>query len=156
MHSSLFRATVALMATASALTPPLYSLQNGPTSATSRAQTDRPRTIVDQSISGDVHRNGAGHSTLTVPEGSRKLKSSNKDCDILTFAFVQKHQVAGASVDFKLVSRFVWCQMNTVFSYLTLSLLKHFSTRNYPLFDQIVKSFHSTANRISRASRSDP
>lgn len=71
MHSSLFRATVALMATASALTPPLHSLQNGATSATSRAQTDRPRTIVDQSISGDVHRNGAGHFTLTVPEGWR-------------------------------------------------------------------------------------
>jgi hypothetical protein len=26
---------------------------------------------VDQSISGDVDRNGAGHFTLTVPEGSR-------------------------------------------------------------------------------------
>jgi hypothetical protein len=67
MHNSLFRTTVALMATAPALTPPLYSLQNGPASATSRAQTARPKTIVAQSISGDVYRNGAGHFTLDGP-----------------------------------------------------------------------------------------
>lgn len=60
MHSSLFRATVARMATASDLTPPLHSLQNGPASATSRAQTDRPNTIADQLISGDVYRKWRG------------------------------------------------------------------------------------------------
>jgi hypothetical protein len=69
MHYSLFRTTVALMAPA--LTPPLYSLQIGPASATSRAQTERPKTIVAQSISGDVYRNGADTLPLTVPEGWR-------------------------------------------------------------------------------------
>jgi hypothetical protein len=74
MHSSLFRATVALMAAASALTPPLPSLQNGPASATSRAQTERPKTIADQSISGDVYR--MARDTLRALKGGEPMTIS--------------------------------------------------------------------------------
>jgi hypothetical protein len=57
MHNPLSRVTAALMAISSCLTAPLYSAhKNGPASAISQAETDRPKTIVDQSIFGGVYR----------------------------------------------------------------------------------------------------
>jgi hypothetical protein len=71
MQKFLLRAIIALMVSASCLTPPVHSQQNAPVSVTAQAQTDKPKTIEDQSISNGVYRNGAGHFTLSVPEGWR-------------------------------------------------------------------------------------
>ncbi len=60
---------VALMGILSAFVLPARSLQNSSASATSQANTDKPKIIVDQSISGGVYRSGAGHFTLMVPDG---------------------------------------------------------------------------------------
>jgi hypothetical protein len=72
MQNPSLRVTVALMAISFCLTPPLHSrLKNVQASATSQAETSATKTIVDQRISGGIYRSGAGHFTLSVPEGWR-------------------------------------------------------------------------------------
>jgi hypothetical protein len=69
VHSPLLRAA-ALIAITACFTAPLHSQQNSaPASANSQTETYKPKTLVDQSISGGLYKNGAGHFTLTVPEG---------------------------------------------------------------------------------------
>src|SRR5580704_17278608 len=56
-----------------ALTLPVHSQQTAkpPANSPAPAQTHEPKTIVGQSITGDVYRSGGGHFTLTVPDGWR-------------------------------------------------------------------------------------
>jgi hypothetical protein len=70
MRALLIRVT-AWTLISSALTLPVRSLPNGSAPVTSQAGTGQPKMIVDQSISGGVYRSGAGHFTLTVPDGWR-------------------------------------------------------------------------------------
>jgi hypothetical protein len=206
MHSPLLRVTAELMTISFCLTAPLHARhKNSPTSAISQAETDRPKTIVDQSISGDVYSNGAGRFTLTVPEGWRtnddivepklgigglsspdyeaqlviqqmpteddspttlakkfdakessvvrgyrklsesKLNVAGRNCEVLTFAWVKERKVAGASIDFKLVSRLVLMPNEyTIFAFEFVTREALFD-EELPIFDQILKSFHSTA-----------
>jgi hypothetical protein len=162
------------------------------------------KTIVDQSISGGVYSNGAGHFTLTVPEGWRtnddivepkygigglsspdneaqlviqqmptedspaafakkfdarngnvlrgyrkldesKLNVAGRNCEVVTFAFVQERQIAGAPIEFKLVSRFVL--MPNEYSILAFKLVTREALfgQELPTFENILKSFRSTA-----------
>jgi hypothetical protein len=61
----------ALMAISFALAFPVHSQQSAQPSAPPQAESDKPKMIVDRSISAGVYRSGAGHFTLTVPEGWR-------------------------------------------------------------------------------------
>jgi hypothetical protein len=164
------------------------------------------KAIVDQSLSGGVYSNGAGHFTLTVPEGWRtnddivepkygvgalsspdneanlviqqmptedspaafakkfdaksssgvrgyrkldesKLKVAGRNCDVLTFAFVQEREVAGAPIELKMVSRLVL--MPNEYSLFAFKLVTREALfeKEIPTFDQILKSFHSTAEQ---------
>jgi hypothetical protein len=162
------------------------------------------KTIVDQSISGGVYKNGAGHFTLTVPEGWRTnddivepkfgigalsspdneaqlmiqqiptedspatlakkldaqsstvlrgyrkldestLNAAGRNCEVLTYAFVQERQVAGEPFELKLVSRIVLMpNEHSIFAFSLVTREALFDKR-LPTFEQIVKSFHSTA-----------
>jgi hypothetical protein len=162
------------------------------------------KTIVDQSISGGVYKNGAGHFTLIVPEGWRtnddivepklgigalsspdneaelmiqqlptedtpaafakkidakgsslfsgyrkldesKLNIAGRNCEVLTFAWVQERQVAGAPIKSKLVSRFVLMPNEyTIFAFQLVTREALFDKQT-PAFQEILKSFHSTA-----------
>jgi hypothetical protein len=162
------------------------------------------KTIVDQSISGGVYKNGAGHFTLAVPEGWRTnddivepkfgiggltspdneanleiqqtptestpaafakkfdakgsslvrgyrkldestLKIAGRNCEVLTFAFVQERQVAGESIELKLVSRFVLMPNESSIFVFKLVTREALFDKQLPIFEQILKSFHSTA-----------
>jgi hypothetical protein len=205
MQSPLFRVAAALIAISSCFTAPLHSRQNsGPPPANSQAETYKPKTLVDQSISAGLYKNGAGHFTLTVPEDWRtndgiveprygigglsspdneaelviqqfptddrpatlvkkfdagdntvirgyrkldesKLKVAGRNCEVLTYAFVQGRQVAGESIELKLVSRIVLMpNEHSIFAF-RLVTREALSDKQLPIFEQIVKSFHSTA-----------
>lgn len=162
------------------------------------------KTIVDQSISAGVYKNGAGHFTLAVPEGWRtnddivdpkfgigglsspdneaelvilqmpaddspstfakkfdaesntvvrgyrkldesKLKIAGRNCAVLTFAFVQERQVAGAPIELKLVSRIVLMPNESSIFAFQLVTREALFEKQLPIFEQILKSFHSTA-----------
>jgi len=60
-----------LMAISLALAIPVHSQQSAQPSAPPQAETEKPKMVVGQSISGGVYRSGAGHFTLTVPAGWR-------------------------------------------------------------------------------------
>jgi hypothetical protein len=169
-----------------------------------QAGVNAQKTIVDQSISGGVYKNSAGHFTLTVPEGWRtnddivepklgiggltspdneanleiqqmptedipaafakkidakgssvfpgyrkldesKLDVAGRNCEVLTFAWVQERQVAGAPVKSNLVSRFVLIpNEHSIFAFQLVAREPLFD-KEMPAFEQIVKSFHSTA-----------
>jgi hypothetical protein len=196
----------ALMAISFALAFPVPSQQNAQPPAPPQAETDKPKVIVDQSISGGVYRSGAGHFTLTVPEGWRtnddiveptlgigglsspdnegqleiqqmpteespanlakkldtynnkhfrdyhklsetELEVAGRHCVILTFGWVQERQVAGTPFDMKLVSRFVLMPNEHsifIFDFVTRPAL---FDKELPVFEQILKSFHSTAKK---------
>jgi hypothetical protein len=205
MQSPLLRVAAALTAISSCFTAPPHSPQNsGPPSANSQAETYKPKTLVDQSISAGLYKNGAGHFTLTVPESWRtndgivepkfgigglsspdndaqlviqqlptddspatlakkfdardktvirgyrkldesKLKVAGRNCAVLTFAFVQERQVAGESIELKLVSRTVL--MPNESSIFAFKLVTHEALldKEAPIFENILKSFRSTA-----------
>jgi hypothetical protein len=205
MQSFLLRVTVALTLIVPCLTLPLYPQQNAPASAIPPTQTREPKTLVDQSLSGGVYRNGAGHFTLKIPEGwrtnddivepkfgigglsspdneiqlelqqipttdspaifarktdakgdklfrgYRKLSDEERDlagrhCAILTFEWSQVRQVAGAPFEMKILSR-LFLLANDGFSVFALSFVtpEALFDKEAPGFEQIVKSFHSTA-----------
>jgi hypothetical protein len=204
MHSPL-RVAAALIAISSCFTAPLHSRQNsGPPPANSQPETYKPRTLVDQSISAGLYKNGAGHFTLTVPEGwstndgivdpkfgigalsspdneaqlviqqfptddspatlakkldaksntavrgyrkldESKLKVAGRNCETLTYAFVQERQVAGESIELKLVLRIVLMPNESSFFTFQFVTREALSDKQLPIFEQIVKSFHSTA-----------
>jgi hypothetical protein len=204
MHSPLLR-VAALIAILSCFTAPLHSRQNSaPPPANSQAETYKPKTLVDQSISAGVYKNGAGHFTLTVPEGWRtnddivepkfgigalsspdneaqlviqqmptddspstfakkfdarnntavrgyrkldesKLKVAGRNCEVLTYAFVQERQVAGESIELKLVSRIVLMPNESSIFAFKLVAREALFDKQLPIFEQIIKSFHSTA-----------
>jgi hypothetical protein len=196
---------VAALMAAFALALPVRSQQTAQPPANSPATTDKPKVIVDQSLSGGVYRSGAGHFTLKIPEGwrtnddivepkfgigglsspdneiqleiqqmpttdspaifarkidakgdklfrgYRKLSEDERDlagrhCVILTFEFTQERQVAGAPFEMKLVSRF-FLMANDGFSVFALNFVtpEAFFDKEASGFEQIVKSFHSTA-----------
>jgi hypothetical protein len=204
MHSPL-RVAAALIAISSCFTAPLHSRQNsGPPPANSQAETYKPRTLVDQSISAGLYKNGAGHFTLTVPEGwstndaivepkfgigalsspdnqaelviqqmpiedspaalakkidatgssvfrgyrkldESKIRVAGRNCEVMTFAFVKERQNSDASIELKLVSRIVMMPNEHsifVFKLVTHEALLH---KEAPIFENILKSFHSTA-----------
>jgi hypothetical protein len=205
MRSPLSRVIVALMAISFCSTADLHpQLKNVPASATSQAETSPTKTIVDQRISGGVYRSGAGHFTLSVPEGWRtnddivepkfgvgglsspdneadleiqqmpaedspanfakkfnakgdslfhgyrkldesKLEVAGRNCEVLTFAFVQERQVAGESVELKLVSRVVLMPNGYSLFAFKLVTREALLDKELPTFENILKSFHSTA-----------
>jgi hypothetical protein len=205
MQSFLLRVTVALTLIVPCLTLPLYPQQNAPPSAIPPTQTQEPKTLVDQSLSGGVYRSGAGHFTLKIPEGwrtnddivepkfgigglsssdneiqleiqqiptqdspaifvrktdaagdkvfpsYRKLSEEKRDlagrhCEILTFEYARERQVAGVPVEMKLVSR-LFLMANDGFSIFAIYFVtpEALFENEAPVFEQIVKSFHSTA-----------
>jgi hypothetical protein len=205
MQSFLLRVTVALTLIVPCLTLPLYPQQNAPASAIPPTQTREPKTLVDQSLSGGVYRNGAGHFTLKIPEswrtnddiveakfgigglsspdneiqleiqqiptqdspaifvkkidaegdklfpGYHKLREEKRDLagrhsEILTFEYVRERQVAGAPFEMKLVSR-LFLMANDGFSIFAIYFVtpEALFENEAPGFEQIVKSFHSTA-----------
>jgi hypothetical protein len=205
MQRLLLRSTVALLVIPSCFIPSLHSQQTAQPPANSPATTDKPKVIVDQSLSGGVYRSGAGHFTLKVPEdwrtnddivepkfgigglsspdneiqleiqqmpttdspaifarkidakgdklfrGYRKLSEEERDlagrhCQILTVEWAQVRQVAGAPFEMKLVSRF-FLMANDGFSVFALNFVtpEVLFDKEAPGFEQIVKSFHSTA-----------
>jgi hypothetical protein len=194
-----------LIAASFALALPVHSQQNAQAPANSPTTTDKPKVIVDQSLSGGVYRSGAGHFTLKVPEawrtnddivepkfgigglsspdneiqleiqqmpttdspaifarkidakgdklflGYRKLSEEERDlagrhCQILTFEWAQVRQGAGAPFEMKLVSRF-FLMANDGFSVFALNFVtpEVLFDNEAAVFEQIVKSFHSTA-----------
>jgi hypothetical protein len=204
MHSPL-RVAAALIAISSCFTAPPHSPQNsGPPSANSQTETYKPKTLVDQSISAGLYKNGAGHFTLAVPEswrtndgivepkfgigalsspdneaelviqqmptddspaalakkfdamgssvfrGYRKLDESKirvagRNCEVMTFAFVKERQTSDASIELKLVSRLVL--MPNEHSIFVFKLVTHEALldKEAPIFENILKSFRSTA-----------
>jgi len=81
----------------------------------------------------------------------RKLSEEKRDlagrhCEILTFEYAIERQVAGVPVEMKLVSRF-FLMANDGFSVFALNFVtpEAFFDKEAPGFEQIVKSFHSTA-----------
>ena len=64
----------------------------------------------------------------------------------MTFAFAQKHQVTGASVDFKLVSRLVMMPNEHSIFIFNFDTYEALFDQELSTFEQIVKSFHSSAN----------
>jgi hypothetical protein len=195
----------ALMAASFAIALPVHSQQNAQPPANSPATNDKPKVIVDQSLSGDVYRSGSGHFTLTVPDGwrtnddivepkfgvgglsspdneiqleiqqiptqdspaifvkkidakgdklfpgYRKLSEEKRDlagrhCEVLTFEYARERQVAGAPFEMKLVSRY-FLTANDGFSLFAIYFVtpEALFENEAPVFEQIVKSFHSTA-----------
>jgi hypothetical protein len=195
----------ALMTASFALALPVHSQQTAQPPANSPATTDNPKVIVDQSLSGGVYRNGAGHFTLAVPEGWRtnedivepkfgigglssrdneiqleiqqiptqdspaifvkkidaggnklfpgyrklseeKLDLAGRHCEVLTFEYAEERQVAGAPFEMKLVSR-LFLMANGGFSVFALNFVtpQVLFDKEAPGFEQIVKSFRSTA-----------
>jgi hypothetical protein len=74
-----------------------------------------------------------------------KLKVAGRNCEVLTFAFVQEREVAGAPIEVKLVSRFVLMpNENSIFTFNFVTREALFD-KDLPIFEQILQSFHSTA-----------
>jgi hypothetical protein len=83
--------------------------------------------------------------------GYRKLSEEERDlagrhCAILTFAWAQVRQVAGVQVETRLASR-SFLMANDGFSVFALNFVtpEVLFDKEGPVFEQIVKSFHSTA-----------
>lgn len=75
-----------------------------------------------------------------------KLNVAGRSCEVLTFASVQQQEIAGESRILNVVSRFV-LMPNGGYSIFVFRLLtpEAVAEKELPTFDQIIKSFHSTA-----------
>jgi hypothetical protein len=194
----------ALMTASFALALPVHSQQNTQPPANSPATTDKPKVIVDQSLSGGVYRSGGGHFTLTVPDGwktdddivepqfgvgglsspgdvahleiqqfptqdtpatlARKifdkgdsvfhgyhklsesqLEVAGRRCEVVTFAWSKQGQVGDASIEVKLVERMVLMPDDFSIFVFKFAAPEALFDKQLPAFDEILKTFHSTA-----------
>jgi hypothetical protein len=74
-----------------------------------------------------------------------KLSVAGRNCAVLTYAFVQERQVAGESIELNLVSRTVLMPNEHSIFVFRIATRETLLDKQLPIFEQILKSFHSTA-----------
>ena len=77
--------------------------------------------------------------------GEAKLKVAGRSCEVLTFAWIQERTAASDPIELKLAARFVF--MPNGYSIFAFKFVTHEALldKELPTFEEIIKSFHSTA-----------
>jgi len=74
-----------------------------------------------------------------------KLNVAGRSCEVLTFAWVQERKTAGETIVLRLVSRFVLIPNGYSIFVFKLLTPEAVAEKELPIFEEIIKSFHSTA-----------
>jgi hypothetical protein len=77
--------------------------------------------------------------------GEAKLKIADRSCEVLTFAWIQERTTASAPIDLKLAARFVFMPNGYSIFVFKLVTREALLDKELPTFEEIIKSFHSTA-----------
>lgn len=121
----------------------------GLSSSDDEAQIEIQQIPTEESPTASARRIEAKGDSLF--RGYRKLSESKlnvagRTCEVLTLAWIQEHNIAGEPVVLRVVSRFV-LMPNGGYSIFVFKLLTPEAVAEQELstFEEIIKSFHSTA-----------
>jgi hypothetical protein len=108
------------------------------------ADDDSPTTLAkkfDARESSQARGQDRGYHKL----GESKIRIAGRNCEVLTYAFVQERQVAGAPIESHLASRMVLMPNEHSIFVFRLVTREAVLDEQLPIFEQILRSFHSTA-----------